>query len=165
LTTLTDRSVILVRGGDTTGWRSLGYADADYEQVVRQIIARAPDWRASDHADRLDYFAGLLGHENRTIADLAYLEVGGAPYSKIKSLSDRVRPEQIRAFLGDIAYYDWRALYILMLAQSDDREDRDDILKPLRRIANGGIKLDYPSLFAVGYYLGMAADSHGEQAR
>ena len=109
------------------GWRSLGYADADYEEVVRHIIDHAAGWQTADHPDRLEYFAGLLGHDNRILADLAYLEVGRAPYSKIKALSDRVRPEQIRRFLTDIAYYDWRPLAILMLAHTGNDQDRQHI--------------------------------------
>jgi hypothetical protein len=121
------RAVVLVHGGARRGWRSLGYADADYEEVVRHIIDHAADWRTADHPDRLDYFAGLLGHDNRTLAELAYLEVGRAPYSKIKVLSHRVRPEQIRRYLTDMAYYDWRALAILMLAHTGNDQDRQHV--------------------------------------
>ena len=127
LATSPERTVVLARGDARSGWRSLGYADADYEEVVRHIIDHAPGWQTADHPDRLEYFVGLLGHGNRTIADLAYLEVGRAPYSKIKALSDRVRPEQMRRFLTDIAYYDWRALAILMLAHTGNDQDRQHI--------------------------------------
>lgn len=118
-----ERGVVLVHGGKEPGWRNLGYADEAYEQVVRHVIDHADQWRARDDPDRLRYFAGLLGHENRVIADLAYLEVGRAPYSEIKALGDRVKPDVVRRILGDFAYYDWRALAILMLASSDDERD------------------------------------------
>jgi hypothetical protein len=121
------RAVVLVHGGAGREWRSLGYADADYEEVVRHIVDHAAGWQTADHPDRLEYFAGLLGHGNRTIAELAYLEVGRAPYSKIKALSDRVRPEQIRRYLTDMAYYDWRPLAILMLADTGNDQDRQHI--------------------------------------
>jgi hypothetical protein len=121
------RAVVLVHGGAGRGWRSLGYADADYEEVVRHIIDHAAGWQTTDHPDRLEYFAGLLGHDNQILAELAYLEVGRAPYSKIKALSDRVRPEQIRRYLTDMAYYDWRPLAILMLAHTGNEQDRQHI--------------------------------------
>jgi hypothetical protein len=119
--------VVLVRADTRSGWRNLGYADADYEEVVRHIIDHARAWQTADHPDRLDYFAGLLGHSDPVLADLAYLEAGRAPYRKIKALSDRVRPEQIRRFLTDIAHYDWRALASLMLAHTGNDQDRQYI--------------------------------------
>jgi hypothetical protein len=121
------RAVVLVHGGAGRGWRSLGYADADYEEVIRHIIDHAAGWQTADHPDRLEYFAGLLGHDNQILAELAYLEVGRAPYGKIKALSNRVRPEQIRRYLTDMAYYDWRPLAILMLAHVGNGQDRQHI--------------------------------------
>jgi hypothetical protein len=124
-----ERAVVLVRADARSEWRNLGYADANYEGVVRHVIDHARAWRTADHPDRLEYFAGLLGHDNRILAELAYLEVGRAPYSKIKALSDRVRPEQMRRYLTDMAYYDWRALGILMLAHTGNDQDRQHILR------------------------------------
>ncbi len=122
-----ERSVVLVHDPDGSGWRSLGYADADYEEVVRRILERGPGWLSQGRSRRVAYFAGLLDHRNPILANLAYLEVGRAPYREIKAVSHQINRERLQRMLTDVAYYEWRALAILLLAQSDRPQDRDAI--------------------------------------
>lgn len=122
-----DRSVVLVHNPDRSGWRSLGNANAEFEGVVRQILERAPSWQTQVKSQRIAYFASLLDHRNPILANLAYLEVGRAPYREIKALSGQISRERLRRMLTAAAYYEWRALAILMLAQSDRAQDRDEI--------------------------------------
>ena len=130
-----DRSVVLALGRDQMlspsdilnprsrgvdrppgGWRSLGYATAKYEALIREILLRAPQWRSgAGRVERAKFFMGFLAETERSIHDLAYLEVARAPYETIR-LADRFVPaEQVQAFLADPQYFEWRPLYILLL--------------------------------------------------
>lgn len=126
LTVHPERAVVLVQKRAGEHWRSLGLADADVEGLVRQILAVNSPWQPleSDHQGRLMFFAPLLGHANPWIRELAYLEVGRAPYGEIKRLSAMVSPGDIRAFLRNDRYLEWHALAILMLAQTGNAQDR-----------------------------------------
>ncbi len=120
-------SVVLAR--QRGEWRRLGLATEDFETVVRQILRFAPQWRtaAPDNPRRLEFFADLLGHDNLQIHQLAFVEIGRAPYSMIKRLSGKVPKEEIYLFLHNPLYRDWHSLYILMLAQDADEQARETI--------------------------------------
>jgi len=138
-----DRSVVLVLSGDEIpspseifnprssgvaripgGWRSLGYATPKYEALVREMLLRAPQWRSrAGRLDRAKFFMSYLAETERTIHDLAYLEVARAPYETIR-LADRFVPaEQVQAFLADPQYFEWRPLYILFLGVDAGPDD------------------------------------------
>ena len=63
--------------------------------------------------------------------ELAYLEVGRAPYTLIKRASATVPMETMRAMLDNLRYAEWHSLAILMLGQSDDAADRVRAYKSL----------------------------------
>ena len=120
-----DLVVVLVRGGENRSWRTVGVADRVYQQVVRRVLAFAPQWRGKGGAEkRCEFFLMLFGHENRALFRLAYLEMGRAPYSTIKRLGGIVPKEDILPFLQRREYIEWRALAILMLTQNANESDR-----------------------------------------
>ena len=120
-----DRSVVLVLSGPST-WRALGYASPRYEAVVREILSRASLWRErAGQVNRATYFMPYLTDEEGSIRELAYLEVGQASYDTIRKADRFVPADQLRAFLTDPQYLEWRALYILLLgvnANSDEKQ-------------------------------------------
>ncbi len=124
-----DSTLSVVLAEQDGKWRPLGLATEDFETVVRQILRLAPQWRtaAPDSPQRLEFFADLLGHDDRQIHQLAFVEIGRAPYSMIKRLSGKVSKEEIHLFLHNPLYRDWHSLYILMLAQDADERARETI--------------------------------------
>ena len=124
LTAHPEHGVVLVRasGGE---WRSLGFADAEVEAVMRRILHRAPAWasNATASSGRLAFFARLLGHDNRRLHELAYLGVGRAPYSEIGRISGMWPAVQIRVLLANPRYLEWRPLAIMMLAHNGNEQD------------------------------------------
>jgi hypothetical protein len=116
---------VLVRKDENAPWRSLGIADGVYQQVVRRILAFAPDWTGKAGAEkRCEFFLLLFGHENRALFELAYLELGRAPYSTIKRVARLASAEDLRPLFQRREYLEWRALAILMLAQKANERDR-----------------------------------------
>ena len=100
----------------SSSWRSAGYATVAYESIVREILANAPRWRGQPGARRRAlFFMPYLAHEERPIQELAYLEVGMSSYDTIRMADSYVSADQIQAFLGDRLYFEWRALFILLL--------------------------------------------------
>jgi hypothetical protein len=122
------RVVVLVRSKDE--WKNLGVADEEYQQIVKRILVFASEWKGDDgRQKRLEYFLSLWGHENRTIRELAYLELGKAPYSSIKQFAKSISEEELQPLLTDRNYLEWRSLAILILAQRDDENSRKLISK------------------------------------
>jgi hypothetical protein len=125
-----ERHMLLARREPAGGWSALGIADADYERVVRHVLDHATAWRPgeTDNRQRLDAFVPLLGHPDSRLHQLAYLEIGRAPYTEIRRIAATVRIETVRGMLDDPKYLEWRSLAILMLAQSGHAADRARIL-------------------------------------
>lgn len=145
LTIYPQRGVVFVQDkNDKTKWRNLGFADAEYEQVIREIIQVAPQWQQTETGNdqRLVYFAKYLGHKNRRLHELAYLEVGRAPYGKIKHLNTGWSREQIRALLRNPAYFEWYPLAILMLAHNANANDREYINNRFSTHVNFGLSMN-----------------------
>ena len=123
------RHMLLARrepGGD---WLALGIADADFERVVRRILDHAGSWQPmeTDNPQRLAEFVPLLGHRDSRLHELAYLEIGRAPYAEIRRIATQVPIETVRGMLDEPRYLEWRNLAILMLAQSERPADRQRI--------------------------------------
>ena len=128
LTVFPKRSMVLVSSIEDgqAVWMSAGMADSNFETLVREILARAPAWEKEPN-ERIAYFSKRLGHSDPQIRNLAHLEVARAPYSTIRTLGGVLSREQIRAYLKNFRYMEWHALYILLLAQSEDAKDREFI--------------------------------------
>ena len=137
-----EREIVCVyrEGESESGWRRVGVTDANFEPVVRNILASAEEWKASPDA-RLNYFAPFLGHEDEQLRVLAHLEVARAPYNEIRKLGGVLSRGEIRSFLGNIRNAEWHALYILFLAQSEVEDDRERIRKSIRSGAEFGLSL------------------------
>ena len=136
----TDRKMVLVHEDEGEGarWGRLEVADELFEKVVREIIDQSPAW-AEDPRVRFDYFAKFFRHENSTLRSIAHLEVARAPYPDILSLARRMPLEPLREFLGDVRYVEWHALYILLLSQSEQEEDRERIRAAVRSAEQFGL--------------------------
>ena len=140
-----DRSVVLALGGSESPggrglwrppsrdaspstWRSLGYASPRYESIVREILDLGPRWREKGgSSERARYFMPHLADAESPIRELAYLEVGRAPYDTIRE-ADRFVPDgQLRAYLTNVQYLEWQPLYILLLGIDATPEDEKTI--------------------------------------
>jgi hypothetical protein len=121
----TSRKVVIVREDKGSPWRRLALADSEYEALVRRIVLFGPEWQtANGRLRRVEFFLPLFGHEDPAIYELAYLEMGRAPYGVIKRLS-RVAPrEQTERILNRPQYIKWRSLAILLLAHRGEAQDR-----------------------------------------
>jgi hypothetical protein len=122
--------IVLVRDRTDRAWRTVGIADNSYQQVVRRILAVAQEWTGPTGAEkRCEFFLTLFGHENRALSELAYLELGRAPYRTIKRFGRHVSRKDLQPFLQHRDYIQWRSLAILLLSQSADAQDRASIDK------------------------------------
>ena len=124
-----DRHMLLARARPGGGWAALGIADGAYERVVRRVLEHADTWIPGETANRqrLAAFVPLLGHADTRLHELAYLEIGRAPYSEIRRIAATVPLETVRGMLDQPRYLEWRSLAILMLAQSERPVDRERI--------------------------------------
>lgn len=121
---IADSSVVLARKSKDAEWHLVTFADRQLQTFIRSLIENGRDWTSAIGAQRrVDYFAQHLTSEHPLIQKQAYLEVGRAPYDRIKSLAMDIPREQIYEFLGNIQYIEWRSLYILFLGQSSHPED------------------------------------------
>ena len=118
-------AVVLVRKNKDEPWQSLGIADNQYKEVIKRILALSDQWTGEGGSkDRYRFFLSLLDSKNRTIFELAYLELGRAPYSTIKKMAKFVSPDDLRPMLHRREYFEWRPLAILLMAQNPGEQDR-----------------------------------------
>lgn len=121
-------------------WRSLGFASPRYEVLVRDILSQAASWRESGGREtRVTYFFPYLADTEHSIRELAYLEVGKASYQTIRKADPFVPTDQLRVFLADSKYLEWRPLYILLLGVGAEPEDEEQIRASMASRA----RLDY----------------------
>jgi hypothetical protein len=123
-----ERSMVLVKpkSDEQASWRSTGMADEVFEPIVREILDRAPLWENEPNT-RATFFSKYLGHADPQLRTLAHLEVARAPYSTIRTFGGILSRDQIHAYLKNFRYVEWHALYILLLAQSEDPTDHEFI--------------------------------------
>lgn len=141
-----DRSVVVVKSGSETSgpqWRSLALASPKYKAVVREILARSDRWRGDPEAQarRAVYFMPYLETKEQALHDLAYLEVGRAPYGVLRRADRFVSPERIDAMLGSLQYFEWQSLYILLLGVDADSVERERIRHKMETRARTGTAL------------------------
>jgi hypothetical protein len=116
--------VVLTRADRDKPWRSLGIADREYQAVVRRVLAFSDSWTGEFGPEkRVEFFQSLFGHRNRAIFDLAYLELGRAPYSTLKNVARSISPGDLKPVLSRREYAEWRSLAILLLGFSADPKE------------------------------------------
>jgi hypothetical protein len=134
------RVVVLARNSDGTSWHSLGVADAEFIAIVRRLLVFAPQWQGPQgKSQRVEFFLPLLGDENPTIRELAYLELARAPYDTIKRLAPAVPRDRIEPILREPIFIEWRPLAILLLAQSPVAADKQYIIDSLQAAERIGL--------------------------
>ena len=142
LKTRPDRAVVLARVKEKSEWvwRRLGVSDSNFGPVVREIVAQRATWKKNPQA-RVAYFGERLAHPDRQVRELARLEIAAAPYKEIRKLGKVVPREELRRSLRNIRDAAWHPLYILLLAQSGDPEDRAYLLESFDAAARFGSSL------------------------
>ncbi|MEM9305037.1 MAG: hypothetical protein AAGE01_23200 [Pseudomonadota bacterium] len=137
-----DRSLVLAlvpRAGHRTAraigsrtrpneWRSIGYATEAYETLIRDILHTAQDWQGPAGVNRrATYFMARLTHSEQDVRELAYLEVGLAPYDAIRRADAYLPDEQLQMILADRWRYPQHGLAILLLGVNASPAERASI--------------------------------------
>ena len=131
-----EHSVVLTYDSVTDHWKSAGYATAEYQELVVKILALAPGWNRSGHAEnRATFFLPYLAETDRALRELAYLEVGRSSYDTIRRADTIVPDEQLHRFIADPMYIEWHALYILLLGVDAKPNEAEMIRATMQRIA------------------------------
>jgi len=124
-----DSHVALVRDAKDRTWRNLGIVAGDYEAVLRRVVLLSSHWQGVEgRRQRVRFFLPLFGHDHPQVRELAYLEMGRAPYSVIKKLGQIVSREDFSSMLTAREFIEWRPLAILLLAQSNKPRDKHYII-------------------------------------
>jgi hypothetical protein len=135
-----DDMAVLVRTTPEDPWTFRTYATPEIQEFLRAILEQSTQWTGSEGSDRrVAFFTDRLTHPEALIRKQAYLEVGRAPYSVIKTIAASVPRPQILEFLANWRLIEWHSLFILMLGQSELSSDHDMIRGQLERYARFGI--------------------------
>lgn len=128
-----ERAMVLAHSPTDGSWTTVGFTTPELKRVVGEILARAGHWQPLeiDNRERLDWFAHLLGHPDKRLHELAYLEIGRAPYAEIRRLAPRIDSETLHQMLDDPRYLNWRSLAILMLGESGQEQDQARVRRTL----------------------------------
>jgi hypothetical protein len=142
---------LLVSNTSEGGWSYRSYADPEYQEFIRTILEQSTRWNGLKGSDqRVRFFTKHLTDDNPLIREQAYLEVGRAPYSVIKTIAGAVPREQILRFLGNFRLVEWHSLFILMLGQSQLPSDQALIRDKFETNARFGLKTNL-SAWATAY--------------
>jgi len=135
-----ERAMVLAHDPRDGSWSPLGFNTPEFEQVLRGILARSGQWRPREAAnrERLLWFVTLLGHPDTRLHELAYLEIGRAPYAEIRRLAPRIDRGTLQEMLDDPRYLEWQSLAILMLGESSQEQDRRRVRETLAGKARVG---------------------------
>ena len=135
-----DDLAVLVRSTPDGDWRYRTYATTETQDFLHAIVEQSSRWNGPRGSDRrVAFFTEYLTDSNSLIRDQAYLEVGRAPYSTIKTTAEAVPHDQIMAFLANWRLIEWHSLFILMLGQSELPADHALIRSQFERYARFGI--------------------------
>ena len=135
--------VVLAHGGPDEGWRPAGYGTAAYQSLVKEILARAPNWSKPGGAEiRARFFFPYLADTDRAVRELAYLEVGRASYETIRQADTFVPDALLHRFLANPQYIEWRALYILLLGVDANSDEQEMIRAAVERHARFNLTLN-----------------------
>jgi hypothetical protein len=132
--------IILVENSPGGAWRALGMAGREYQSVMRQVAQW--DKVSKTPAERATFFAHYLRHEDRRLAELAFLEVARAPYATLRDLKASVSRDEIYRIVNDLFHVEWHGLYILMLGMSDRPEDIAFVREKLKTAAAYGLTIN-----------------------
>jgi hypothetical protein len=129
--------VILVQSSTGGDWKALGMAGHEHQSVMRQVAQW--DKGSKTPAERAVFFARYLRHEDRRLAELAFLEVARAPYATLRDLKTSVARDDIYRIVNDFFHVEWHGLYILMLGMSDRPDDIAFVRRKLETAAEYGL--------------------------
>lgn len=131
-----EQSVLLTFSDATRDWRSAGYATPTYEALAGEILAREADWEQwGQEENRARFFLPYLDDADRVVRELAYLEVGRASYETIRRADPFVPAAQVHRFLATPQYFEWHALYILLLGVDAKADEKKMIRAKLASLA------------------------------
>ena len=123
-----NRSVLLYQEFANGDWKSLGVVSDQYLPMVRRILVLSKRWSGeAGRTQRWQFFLPWFGHDDPRIRQLAYLELGRAPYSALKRLGKVAPRDAYTDMLADPKYLKWKSLAILLLGQSEDPNDKQTI--------------------------------------
>ncbi len=146
-----ERSVLLVQSQADGTWRSLGVASPRFEAVVRRIVTVAATWESDAGAnERAEFFYALFDDSDPSVRELAYLEMGRAPYAMIRRLGKAIDVEVVMPKLTDVKFIEWRSLAILLIAQKDSPECRQRIIQALRSAERFGLNMNLAAWIVAG---------------
>lgn len=135
-----DRHVLLAQATQHGPWQHLGTTTPEFESIVRRLITIGVTWDGDNSAiERSQFFVRLFGHSEERIRNLAYLELGRAPYSMIRPLGRTISRDSLAPFLDNRQYTEWQGLAILLLAQSESDVDRKRILQSFQDCMQYGL--------------------------
>lgn len=120
-----DESVVLTFAGGSNEWRSAGYATRAFSALAGAILARESTFKQWGwEENRANFFIPYLADADRSVRELAYLEVGRASYDTIRRADAYVPPALVHGFLADPQYLEWHALYILLLGVNATADEK-----------------------------------------
>ena len=82
---------VLIRSSPEEAWSYRSYANPESQRFLRAIIEQSAQWIGAKGSERrVSFFTAYLTDPNPLIRNQAYLEVGRAPYSVIKTIAAAV---------------------------------------------------------------------------
>jgi len=126
-------AMLLAHDPQKNAWHTLGIAHDNFERVVRRILSFEGRWIPGEtgNLQRLRELASLLGHVDMRLHELAYLELGRAPYRLIQTVGADVSLEKVREMLENPRYLEWRNLGILLLGLSASEQDHARVIREM----------------------------------
>lgn len=114
-------TVLFSQDSETKEWQRLAIVDDEVNLILREILARMPDWRAGNEEDRAKFFASLLDHPNTQIHNLALGELDRLDYGVFRSLALKIDTHRIAGRINVVSETNLKPIRVLLLGMSDDQ--------------------------------------------
>jgi hypothetical protein len=125
-----------IQPGERDQWQALGYASDVYEAIVRHTLQNSASWQSPGGQQvRYEFFMRNLASPEREVQQLAYLEVGKAPYEVIRGADAFVEPASVQTLLNDPLYLEWQRLYILLLGVNATETEAEPVRETMQNLA------------------------------
>jgi len=153
------RPLLLVRDDPLPTWVILGAINATHAEWLRTLAAgkRAADMSPEEWRARIALVVPHLNDPEPLAAELAYAELGAAPYAALRTAKPHLDAAALRRCLADSELATHQPLFLLLLGISGNTQDAADLEKRLQAAWQAGEVANLSSMLAAGLELSGAA--------
>jgi hypothetical protein len=120
------RPLLMLQSKLSPGWLSVGSVNSEYADWLRPLAAATPDAGATNAQwqEHVAFVLPYLDDPEPIVSDIAYSELGRAPYSALRTLKPRLDAARLAGRIDDPSR---QQLYTLLLGIAGNAQDAENL--------------------------------------